>query len=81
MLYAKGTFYYEDFVYQASEPISPCYRQTKWYSQKIPSITGILSAKRSKLQHMHVIGLILLSVLKAKKNTWLYPATYYCARL
>ena len=35
----------------------------------------------SKLQHMYVIGLILLSVLKTTKHTWLYRATHYCARL
>ena len=35
----------------------------------------------SKLQHMYVIGLILLSVLKTTKHTWLYPASYYCNRL
>ena len=35
----------------------------------------------SKLQHMYVIGLILLSVLKTTKQTWLYPATHYCTRL
>ena len=35
----------------------------------------------SELQHMYVIGLILLSVLKTKKHTWLYPATHYCTSL
>ena len=35
----------------------------------------------SKLQHMYVIGLVLFSVLKTTKHTWLYPATYYCTRL
>ena len=35
----------------------------------------------SKLQHMYVIGLILLSVLKTTKHTRLYPATHYCTRL
>ena len=35
----------------------------------------------SKLQHMYVIGLILLSVLKTTKHIWLYPATHYCTRL
>ena len=35
----------------------------------------------SKLQHMYVIGLILLSVLKTTKQIWLYPATHYCTRL
>ena len=35
----------------------------------------------SKLQHMYVIGLILLSVINTTKHTWLYPATYYCTRL
>ena len=34
----------------------------------------------SKLQHMYVKGLIL-SVLKATKHTWLYPATHYSTRL
>ena len=33
----------------------------------------------SKLQHMYVIGLILL--FKTANYTWLYPATYYCTRL
>ena len=35
----------------------------------------------SKLQHMYVIGLIVLSVLKTTKHTWLYPATHYCTGL
>ena len=35
----------------------------------------------SELQHMYVIGLILLSVLKTEKRTWLYPATHYCTSL
>ena len=35
----------------------------------------------SKLQHMYVIGLILLSVLKTTKHTRQYPATHYCTRL
>ena len=35
----------------------------------------------SKLQHMYVIGLILLSVINTTKHTWLYPATYYCTSL
>ena len=34
----------------------------------------------SKLQHMYIIGLIL-SVLEATKQTWLYPVTHYCTRL
>ena len=34
----------------------------------------------SKLQHMYVIVLILLSV-KTTKHTWLYPATHYCTGL
>ena len=35
----------------------------------------------SKLQHMYVIGSILLSVLKTTKDTRLYPATQKCTRL
>ena len=35
----------------------------------------------SKLQHMYVIGSILLSVLKTTKHTRLYPAIHYCTRL
>ena len=35
----------------------------------------------SKLQHMHVIGLILLSVLKTTKHTRLHSTTHYCTRL
>ena len=35
----------------------------------------------SKLQHMYVIGLILLSVLKTTKHTRLYPATHYSISL
>ena len=35
----------------------------------------------SQLQHMYVIGLILLSVLKNTKHTRLYPAAHYCNRL
>ena len=35
----------------------------------------------SKLQHIYVISLILLSVLKTTKHTRLYPATHYCTRL
>ena len=35
----------------------------------------------SKLKHMYVIGLILLSVLKTTKNTRIYPAKRYCTRL
>ena len=35
----------------------------------------------SKLQHTYVIVLMLLSVLKNAKHTWLYPATHYCIRL
>ena len=35
----------------------------------------------SKLQHMYVIGLIILSVLKTTKHIRLYPATLYCTRL
>ena len=31
----------------------------------------------SKLQHMYVIGLILSSVLKTTKHTWLYPVSHY----
>ena len=53
-----------------------CYRQTKKYMQKIPSVTGIIQT-----YNMYVIGSILLSVLKTMKHTWLYPATYYCTRL
>ena len=71
--YFEDLLYYEDFVYL-------CYRQTKWYMQKIPSVTGIICAKSQKLQHMYVIGLILLST-KHHKTHFLYPATYYCTRL
>ena len=35
----------------------------------------------SKLQHMYVIGLTLLSVVKTAKHTMLYPFTYYCTWL
>ena len=35
----------------------------------------------SKLQHMYIIGLILLSVLKTKRHGGLFPATNYCTRL
>ena len=35
----------------------------------------------SKLQHMYVIGLILLSVLRTTKHTRLYSTTHYCTRL
>ena len=34
----------------------------------------------SKLQHMYV-KVLILSVLKTTKHTWLYPATHYCTRL
>ena len=39
---------------------SLCCRQIKRYMSKIPSVTGIMCAKCQKLQHMYVIGLILL---------------------
>ena len=35
----------------------------------------------SKLQHIFVIGLILLSVVKTTKHTRVYPATNYCTTL
>ena len=38
----KVTFYVGDYVYSASEL---CHRQTKWYMQKIPSVTWIMCAK------------------------------------
>ena len=34
----------------------------------------------SKLQHMYV-KVLILSVLKTTKHTWLYPATHYSTRL
>ena len=35
----------------------------------------------SSIQHMYVIGLVLLSVLKTTKLTRLYHTTHYCTRL
>ena len=34
----------------------------------------------SKLQHMYVIGLMLVSVLKTTKHSRLYPTAHYCTR-
>ena len=44
-----------------------CYRDYMW--------------QVSKLQHMYIIGLILLPVLKTAKHIRQKPATHYCSRL
>ena len=59
-------------VYIKLQSDSLCYRQTKWYMQKMPCVKTI---------NMYVIGLILPSVLKTAKHIRLYPATHYCTRL
>ena len=41
----------------------------------------IYMREASKLQHIYVVGLILISVPKTTKHTRLYPATHYCNRL
>ena len=66
-------------MYTKLQSYSLSYWQTKWYMQRIPSVVGIV-CQVSKLQHMYVIGLILLSVLKTTKHTRLYPATHDCTR-
>ena len=55
------------------------YRQTKWYMQKITSVTGIICAKCQNY-NMYVRGLILLSVLKTTKHTMLYPGPLLLSR-
>ena len=74
-------FYYEGFVYQASE-LWPMLSTNKWVVHAEDTICyRDYMCQVSKLQHMYVTDLILLSVLKTTKHTRLYPATRYCTRL
>ena len=77
---SKRDFFTMRILYTKLQSYSLCYRQTKWYMQKIPCYWDYM-CQVSKLQHMYVIGLILLSVLKTTKHTWLYTATHYCSRM
>ena len=41
----KKYFFVMRILYTKPQSYSLCYRQTKWYRQKIPSVTGIMCAK------------------------------------
>ena len=45
MVYAKGTFLLWGFSIPSFRAYSLCYRQTKWWIQKILSVTGTICAK------------------------------------
>ena len=80
MVYVKGTFYYEDFVDQASE-LQPMLSTNKVAHAGDSFSYRVYMCQVSKLPHMYVIGLIILSVIKTTKHTRLYPATHHCTRL
>ena len=80
MVYVKGTFYYEDFVDQASE-LQPMLSTNKVAHAGDSFSCRFYMCQVSKLLHMYVIGLIILSVIKTTKHTRLYPATHHCTRL
>ena len=42
---SKRYFFIMRILYTKLQSYSLCYRQTKWYMQKIPSVTGIICAK------------------------------------
>ena len=76
----KVFFHYEDFVYQASE-LQPILSTKQTCRRYMSFCHRIYMCQVSKLQHMYVVGLILISVPKTTKHTRLYPATHYCTRL
>ena len=76
----KVLFYYEDFVYQASE-LQPTLLTNKVVHAEDTFCYRAFMGQVSKLQNMYVIGLILLSPLKTTKRIRLYPAAHYCTRL
>ena len=76
----KVLLYYEDFVYQTSEPW-PLLSSKKVVLAEDSFCYRNYKCQVSKLQHIFVIGLILLSVVKTTKHTRLYPATNYCTTL
>ena len=76
----KVLFYYEDFVYQASE-LQPTLLTNKVVHAEDTFCYRVFMGQVSKLQNMYVIGLILLSPLKTTKRIRLYPAAHYCTRL
>ena len=80
MVYVKGTFYYEDFVDQASE-LQPMLSTNKVAHAGDSFSYRVYMCQVTKLPHMYVIALIILSVIKTTKHTRLYPATHHCTRL
>ena len=82
MVYAKGTFlllglYVSSFratAYVIDKQSRACRRYMSFCRM-------IYMCEVLKLQHIYVVGLILISVLKATKHTRLYPVTHYCNRL
>ena len=64
----KILFYYEDFVYQTSE-LKPILSTNKVVHAEDTFCYRDYMCQVSQLQHVYVIGLILLSKLKTTKHT------------
>ena len=65
-----------DFVDQASE-LQPMLSTNKVAHAGDSFSYRVYMCQVTKLPHMYVIGLIILSVIKTTKHTRLYPATHH----
>ena len=76
----KIHFYDEDHVHQASELEPMLSRNRVVHAENTFSYQDYV-CQVSKLQHICVIGLILLSALRTTKYTRLYSASHYSTRV